>query len=117
MTQKRTQQKPKWKKLKPLPGKDIHVGCACCSTACQVVPLTMDIRVGFGDARVTRDGETVLDAGYGSRAVRVSRIEKMAAADPDHDWRIVRLGPLHGETFQRHAAEHWVCVESNDGFA
>lgn len=44
-------------------------------------------------------------------------VEKLAAADPDHDWRIVLYGPLHGEVYQRHDAGVWNLVEKNEGFA
>ncbi len=40
-----------------------------------------------------------------------------AAADPDHDWRIVLNGPLSGRTYQRHAAGEWALIEQNQGFA
>jgi hypothetical protein len=46
-----------------------------------------------------------------------AQAEKVAKADPDHDWRIVLYGPLHGEVYQRHAPGEWVLVEKNKGFA
>jgi len=46
----------------------------------------------------------------------VAQAEKVAAADPDHDWRIVLYAPLHGEVYQRQDGR-WVLVEKNDGFA
>lgn len=47
----------------------------------------------------------------------VEEAEKLAAADPDHDWRIVLFGPLHGEVYQRHGPGQWLLVEKNEGFA
>jgi len=83
--------------------------------------MDMVIAVGFGAACVTRDGEQVYDGEADCEAGRepktVADIESIAVADPDHDWRIKKYGPLHGETFQRHDADKWVCVESNCGFA
>lgn len=43
--------------------------------------------------------------------------EAAALADPDHDWRIVLFGPLHGEVYQRHGPGEWMLVEKNEGFA
>jgi hypothetical protein len=110
-----------WEKLKPLEGKEIKIGCLCCSTAARTARMNMPICVGFGSAFVTKDGVEVYD---GEAALRdenepltVRDIEAMAKADPDHDWRIVKYGPMHGETYQRHCDETWVCVESNEGFA
>lgn len=46
-----------------------------------------------------------------------AQAEELAAADPDHDWRIMIYGPLSGRTYQRHAPGSWVMVEQNEGFA
>ena len=111
----------KWLKLPPIAPKDLHIGCLNCSTAAMEAPMEMSICVGFGVAIVTRDGETIYD---GERAFKedtepwtTQEAENAAAADPDHDWRIVKDGPMHGETFQRHGPGKWVCVKSNSGFA
>jgi len=81
----------------------------------------MGIAVGFGAAYVTKDGVEVYDGEADWQNEKepktVAEIEEIAAADPDHDWRIVKYGPLHGETYQRHDKDRWVCVESNMGFA
>lgn len=110
-----------WKKLKPIKSEDIHIGCFCCSTASEVAPLGMEIAVGFGSAFVTKDGDEIYDGERdwqnGNQPLTVRDIEAMAKNDPDHDWRIVKHGPLHGETYQRHGDDTWVCVESNQGFA
>ncbi len=110
-----------WTQLPPLKADKIHVGCSCCSTACQVAHADMPIAVGFGSAIVTKDGECVYSEREGEEIWTVADAERLAAAEPDHDWRIEKMGPLHGETFQRHATgEHagkWVCIESNPGFA
>ncbi len=81
----------------------------------------MGIAVGFGAAFVLRDDEQVYDGERdyqdGKEPKTVRDFEEMAKADPDHDWRIVKEGPLHGETYQRHCDDAWVCVDSNMGFA
>jgi hypothetical protein len=46
-----------------------------------------------------------------------SDAEKLAAADPDHDWRVVLDGPLSGVTYQRHGPAEWLVVAKNGGFA
>lgn len=85
--------------------------------------MDMLIAVGFGSAYVTRDGETVYnemdyrDSVDGSEFWTVQTAENVAAQDPNHDWRIVKYGPLHGETFQRQGKGKWYCIESNKGFA
>jgi hypothetical protein len=81
--------------------------------------MEMLVAVGFGSANATRDGEVVYDESQDDEAVllTVGDIEAMAVEDPDHDWRITKYGPLHGETFQRHGPGLWECIESNEGFA
>jgi len=112
-----------WRKLPQIKPEDLHIGCLNCSTAALEAPLNMLICVGFGEAYVTKDGKEVYDGEEDSRkndiyqVKTVGDIEKMAEKDPDHDWRVVKHGPLHGETFQRHGPNKWVCIESNPGFA
>jgi hypothetical protein len=82
------------------------------------------ICVGFGNAEVTCDGRVVID---GERAFQTAQseddlprfrdAEALAVADPDHDWRVILNGPLHGETYQRQGPEVWICIERNEGFA
>lgn len=104
-----------WEKLPVLEGRGNP--CLCCppipSQACQ----TKLIAVGFGAAYVTRDDDIVLDGENAEEWVRFADAEKMASADPDHDWRVVLHGPMHGETYQRQGEGQWMLVEKNEGFA
>ncbi len=78
------------------------------------------IAVGFGAAFVSKDGEQVLDGERGADRdewVTFADAERLAVADPDHDWRVVLEGPLHGETYQRQGPGEWNCIKRNDGFA
>ena len=111
-----------WEKLPGLPAAPNP--CTCCAPIAATLPLDAIVAVGFGSAVVTRDGDMVLD---GERAmqyaetdeeiVTVGQAEALAAADPQHDWRIELFGPLHGETYQRQGPASWVLVERNKGFA
>jgi hypothetical protein len=91
---------------------------------CPPIVDTLDpervIAVGFGAAFVLKDDETVYyekpDAQY-EECWTVAMAEAEAVADPDHDWRIVMDGPMHGETYQRQGEGRWVLVETNGGFA
>jgi hypothetical protein len=105
-----------------LENSDIHIGCLTCSTAARIAPMDMTIAVGFGAAVVTKDGEVVYneldyqDQGWDA-FWKVQDAENLAAQDPNHDWRISKHGPMHGETFQRQGKGKWYCIESNQGFA
>ncbi len=80
--------------------------------------MDMWIAVGFGSAYAMKDGETIYTEDPNSDEVMtVGELETLAAADPEHDWRFVKYGPLHGESFQRQGEGKWVCIESNMGFA
>lgn len=102
--------------------KDLHIGCPHCSTAALVAPMDMVIAVGFGAACVIKDDEQVYNendnkSGDWDKYWTVQDAENEALKDPCHDWRIVKHGPMHGETFQRQGKGKWVCIESNRGFA
>ena len=99
----------KWEKLPPIEGVNN-------------ADMEMIICVGFGEATLRRNGHVVIDgdhANWNNQGLKFTtkEAEFIAALDPDHDWRIVIYGPLHGETYQRHGKGKWVCVESNEGFA
>jgi hypothetical protein len=112
-----------WEKLPQIKPDDMFIGCLNCSTAALEAPLDMTICVGFGCAYVTKDGEMIYDGERDSKendtydVKTVKDIEEWALKDPDHDWRIVKHGSMHGETFQRHGPNKWVCIESDPGFA
>ena len=108
-----------WTKLPALPGKNNP--CAFCPPILAKCDMHKTIAVGFGDAHVSRDGECFYD---GERALhegmepkQLYQIERKAARDPDHDWRLHLFGPLHGEVYQRQGDKTWVLVEKNEGFA
>jgi hypothetical protein len=41
----------------------------------------------------------------------------VAAADPDHDWRLFVNGPLSDYTYQRQGEATWALVAQGQGFA
>lgn len=42
--------------------------------------------------------------------------EKLAASDPDHDWRVVFHGPLSDRIYQRHSPGQWVLIKKTPVF-
>jgi len=105
-----------WEKLPPLEGKQNP--CANCPPILAEADPEKIIAVGFGDACVTCDGEEVYrepQDDFG-KIWDFAKAERVAAKDPDHDWRAVLYGPLHGETYQRQDGK-WLLVEKNEGFA
>jgi hypothetical protein len=105
----------KWKKEPRIKNGELHIGCLNCSTAMYDADMRLHLAVGFGESGLYRDGELFFDGEV--LDITVGDCEIVASKDPSHDWRIVRYGPLHGETFQRHGKGKWVCIESNQGFA
>ena len=80
--------------------------------------MEMWIAVGFGSAYAMKGDETIYEENVTSdKVMTVGELEALAAADPEHDWRFVKFGPMHGETFQRQGEGRWICIESNQGFA
>ncbi len=112
-----------WTKQTPYQGA-VHHGCRNCGDTQTIAPLDMVIAVGFGAAYATKDDQTIYDemevmhaGGEWDDFWPLSKVEELAKADPDHDWRVVMHGPLRGRTYQRHGDGEWVLIESNEGFA
>lgn len=103
-----------WEKLPPLT-EPVHSGCLNCGSKPITLPLSKQLSVGFGQVRVSRDGETVWSGDDSS--VWLRRFEKRAAADPDHDWRVYFLAPLWEGEWQRQGEGQWVAVSRGIGFA
>lgn len=94
--------------------------CICCGPMKGQLCKDSRIAVGFGMAALTKDGECVWSESYGmdwEDCMTVEQAEELAAAEPDHDWRIVLHGPLRGSTYQRHGEMKWMLIEKNNGFA
>lgn len=85
-------------------------------------PPTGLIAVGFGYAYLERDGETWYEepSGYDIEEIEFmtgADAEEIAAADPDHDWRIILKAPLCGRVYQRQGKGLWVLIHRDRGFA
>lgn len=107
-------------------------GCLTCEMN-GAKPLTFPpdgvIAVGFGMAAYLKDGRPVLEEPqlrFDDKDEPIDEeldyptgadAEALAAADPDHDWRIQLEGPMSGRTYQRQGAGNWVLVEQNEGSA
>ncbi len=101
-----------------------HQGCLHAGPPVDRLSLKDRIAVGFGDARLTRNGKTIwseIKPKGGVYAWRscwtVRRAEARAVKDYRADWRIILDGPMRGQTYQRQGPSNWVCIESNGGFA
>lgn len=106
------------KKLELLiPIKSTHVGCLCCSSAGNFLPMETELYQGFGGYRVEKNGKLFYMANCNSDNNKtLSDIEQIAAITPNAYWRVIAFMPLHGETYQRQKGE-WLLVEQNMGFA
>ena len=108
-----------WKK-EPMWESKIFQGCLNCPPVARIATMDMVIAVGFGDAHVSRDGENVYTepCSWSTEDLRtLSEFEAMAAADPDHDWRVIMNAPLRNREYQRHDTGTWVLIDSGMGFA
>ena len=108
-----------WVKLPAIEGK--LGGCLNCGVRPNLFPAEGEIAVGFGYAALHRDGEPIYTEPHiddeSAQYMTGAQAEEIAAADPDHDWRIVLEAPLSGRTYQRHGPGEWALVEQNMGFA
>lgn len=108
-----------WTKEPPFEGEP-PIGCLNCGGTPKLAPMDMWIAVGFGAAYATKDGAQVyneMDRSDEEEPWPLSKIEELAAADPDHDWRVVLHGALRGREYQRHGDRQWVLIHADQGFA
>jgi hypothetical protein len=110
--------KPNWEKLPAIEGG--YGGCLICGYQHAVLPVGESIiAVGFGDASLSRDGETVYqeDPQHEEGIITTATAEEMAVKDPDHDWRIHLVAPMSERHYQRQGEGHWVLYKKGMGFA
>jgi len=107
-----------WSKVEPFTGR-VHQGCLCCPPVTLTASLETIVAVGFGEANITRDGEIVYQERDDDEGTfrTLAEFEELAAADPDHDWRMFLLSPLKDREYQRHGVGLWVLIASGPGFA
>ena len=89
-------------------------GCLSCPPKPVKLELKSEIHPGFGVVSLLRDGDYTEDD-FGDDAT-LADVERIAAADPDHDWRLHISGPLSGQIYQRQP-DGWLFVKIDRGFA
>lgn len=105
--------KPRWW-IAPK-GSSFQGGCLNCPPRPDQLPMDAYLGVGFGMVGVLKDGVPIWSGDSENRTVR--QYELLAAADPDHDWRIEYIGPMSESTYQRHGREEWNLIQTGPGFA
>jgi len=108
-----------WTKLPPYQG-HVHQDCLICPVPLRKAKMYKRVAVGFGFAGIEKDGEILYSEPYNASWEDIPTLmtfENMARKDPDHDWRLILDGPLHGEEYQRQGRTLWIMVKSNKGFA
>jgi hypothetical protein len=107
-----------WSKLPPVEG---SVACLTCGAGARTdLDSGRPICVGFGSAGYSRDGAVLWSKGRlgeDEEPPTVADVEALAAADPDHDWRISFFAPLWEGEYQRQGPGEWVLVRKGPGFA
>ena len=98
--------------LTPIQGK-AYCGCGCGARATHA-PMDGMPHPGFGGVSFVKDGEGVAELHEGAT---FADYEKIAALDPEHDWRIYIYGPLADYTYQRQGESKWALVKQGPGFA
>lgn len=85
----------------------------------QLMPMGSLIAVGFGSAYVTRDNHVIYaESDVNDEAYwNCQKAESIAKDDPDHDYRIHKVGPLHEGHYQRQGIGEWILYSEGPGFA
>ncbi|MBU1053121.1 MAG: hypothetical protein KKC46_04730 [Proteobacteria bacterium] len=87
-----------------------------------ILPMDKVIMVGFGLALLTKNNECLymydeMSAPAYANYMSVVQAEELAAADPNHDWRIHLIAPLSELHYQRQGKQNWILYEKGEGFA
>ena len=87
---------------------DIRSGNRNCSDKPRLAANAL-LLPGLGCARLSKDGETVLElqALDGVQSVSVNDAERLALAEPEHDWCIHMVGLLEDRHYRREGAGLW----------
>lgn len=112
--------KKTWKKLPALTEvkAGFRSGCLNCGPQPVVLNLRTTLAVGFGWCRVTKDGEELyVEAPNMGDAPNLSKFERLAKKDPNHDWRASFNGAMGDSEYQRHGDKQWVLIKKGMGFA
>jgi hypothetical protein len=116
-----------WNREPAVEGRTACLTCGC--GAHDTVAGDRWIAVGFGSASLTKNGRNIWSEDelprddYGMPPTNcpdpltVADAEKLAAEDPEADWRISFHAPLYDAVYQRQGEGHWVLIESGEGFA
>lgn len=109
-----------WERLEPITEETRKPHACWTCEAAGVMPCEASmnslIAVASGYAGVTKDGHEVLNERDRHDWCTFADAEALAAADPDHDWRVVLEAPLSQRTYQRQDGK-WLLVEQGQGFA
>lgn len=82
--------------------------------------LHTQLYLGYGGWLVTKNGETFYSAKIEDDfdgAKSLQDIENMIGEDPESEYIALFFGPLREATYQRHAKDQWVLIETGEGFA
>lgn len=92
-------------------------GCALCSPVAQELPLDAELDVGFGSTALLVDRSVTELHALTQPCRTLADVERIAARQPQRNWRLRFITPLRASVFQRQGPGRWVLVESGPGFA
>lgn len=108
---------PTWTRLPPIEG---SLACATCGAGAHSDLEPERGLFAYGSADYSRNGEVLWSFDMSDEdapPVTVADVEALAAADPDHDWRISFDTPMWFGEYQRHGPGVWALVRKGPGFA
>lgn len=96
-------------------------GCLHCGGSYDHLPIEEGyvMAVGFGNVTLTKNGAVIWEEMHTpeDKLISTAEAERIAALDPDHDWRIHFMSPLYDAKYQRQGDSLWVLYEKGLGFA
>lgn len=94
--------------------------CLCCGETAELLDLNTKLYNGFGGWVVMKNGQEYFQEENGidfDEGKDLKHVENMIGEDTENLYEAVVYLPLRGATYQRHAKNNWVLIETNEGFA
>ncbi|GJD22964.1 hypothetical protein RIVM261_079200 [Rivularia sp. IAM M-261] len=81
-----------------------------------ICPLDTIIKVGFGTAKIKKNGEAYYDGEEEVEPKALAYFEEIAQKEKG-EWQLIMEAPLWDATWERQDTNKWVCIKAGRGFA
>lgn len=81
-----------------------------------ICPLDTTVKVGFGTAKITKNGKVYYDGEEEVEPKTLAFFEDIAQKEKGK-WQLIMEAPLWDATWEREDINKWICIKAGRGFA